>query len=145
MRTYTTQEIEDARAYLEATRQPGEPLKSGICFDLYARNGAERCDEVVFFANFPIRLWDGQQWNDPPCFKESMPETWHPRYRWQDLNIMKEAYIRRPQGWGQRDEGDRIDLKALFHFIGAFLEEHPHGIYMHVFESRLPSQPAGAE
>lgn len=115
--------------------------KAGVHFSLF-RNGVS-IPNVVWFANWAIPLWDAyrKEWYNPPCFRDRVPDTWMEGYSWADLNIMRSAIFKYRPGFGVFPVITReIDHEGLFHFIGAFLDKHPNGIYMHIFHSRLPSK-----
>lgn len=100
---------------------------------------------IEFSLNKSWKQRDNGHWDWDPaviCFAEQrlakeaveitgdkMPETWHENYKWEDLNIMLEAYVERYRG--------RPDLRNLMTFIRAFGFSPHSKLYMHVWESRL--------
>ncbi len=110
-----------------------------VQFDL--RADGETYKNVIFFANWPTPLWIDGKYVDPVCIKDAMPDTWHPDYKWDDLNILTEAIFVYEQGFGFFSRPtNKIDHKGLYVFIKAFLGECPDGIYMHVSPSTLPKK-----
>ena len=59
-----------------------------------------------------------------------MPPTWREGYEWMDLNIMRETYM----------ENGMPNLVRLRKFLSAFQPTRGGPLFIHVWESRLPTQ-----
>lgn len=101
-----------------------------IEFSLFRKEGGKlkRYERVICFANRKFS----------PCAVEiagdTMPATWLEGYRWEDLNILFEAYHDRVGC------EDKQDLRELYRFIRAFGFRAGDPLYMHIWRSRLPGQ-----
>lgn len=83
--------------------------------------------EVVCFAN--KKFSD----NAIEIVGDTMPKTWLEGYKWEDLNIMREAYYRTGRNNKRED-----DLRALHGFIKSFGFATKDQVFMHIWRENLP-------